>query len=173
MTIAEGTSAVPEDRTSGKGGIIHLAVVVLRAKSATPRPDPLFVFAGGPGSDVTQSQRGYLNAWQQQDRDVVLVSQRGTGGDNRLGVAWRRTTPTSRATPIPLFRDDVFKPCLEELKGKFDLTKYSTFAAADDYNEVRLALGYDRINVTGGSYGTRMAGWSTCGSTRQPSARRS
>ena len=130
---------------------------MLRAKSATPRPDPLFVFAGGPGSDVTQSQRGYLNAWQQQDRDVVLVSQRGTGGDNRLGCSLAADDTNIQGYLDPLFRDDVFKPCLEELKGKFDLTKYSTFAAADDYNEVRLALGYDRINVTGGSYGTRMA----------------
>ena len=157
VTIAEGTFAVPEDRTTGKGRIIHLAVVVLRAKSATPRPDPLFVFAGGPGSDVTQSQRGYLNAWQQQDRDVVLVSQRGTGGDNRLGCSLAADDTNIQGYLDPLFRDDVFKPCLEELKRKFDLTKYSTFAAADDYNEVRLALGYDRINVTGGSYGTRMA----------------
>jgi pimeloyl-ACP methyl ester carboxylesterase len=157
LTIAEGTFAVPEDRATGKGRFIHLTVVVLRAKSATPRPDPLFVFAGGPGSDVTQSQRGYLNAWQQQDRDVVLVSQRGTGGDNRLGCRLAADDANIQGYLDPLFRDDVFKPCLEDLKGTFDLTKYSTFAAADDYNEVRLALGYDRINVTGGSYGTRMA----------------
>lgn len=157
LTIAEGTFAVPEDRATGKGRLIHLAVVVLRAKSATPRPDPLFVFAGGPGSDVTQSQRGYLNAWQQQDRDVVLVSQRGTGGDNRLGCRLAADDANIQGYLDPLFREDVFKPCLEDLKGTADLTKYSTFAAADDYNEVRLALGYDRINVTGGSYGTRMA----------------
>jgi pimeloyl-ACP methyl ester carboxylesterase len=157
VTISEGTFAVPEDRATGKGRLIHLAVVVLRAVSATPRPDPLFVFAGGPGADITQSQRGYLNDWQPQDRDVVLVSQRGTGGDNRLGCRLAADDANIQGYLDPLFRDDVFKPCLEDLKGTVDLTKYSTFAAADDYNEVRLALGYDRINVTGGSYGTRMA----------------
>jgi len=157
LTILEGTFAVPEDRASGKGRLIHLEVIVLRAKSATPRPDPVFVFAGGPGSDVTQSWRGHLNSWQQQDRDIVLVSQRGTGGDNRLGCRLAVDDDNVQGYLDPLFRDDVFKPCLEELKGKFDLTKYSTVAAADDYNDVRLALGYDRINVTGGSYGTRMA----------------
>lgn len=157
LTISEGTFAVPEDRASGKGRSIHLTVMVLRAKSPTPKPDPVFVFAGGPGADVTASWRGRLNSWQQQDRDVVLVSQRGTGGDNRL--ACRQAVDDSRLQGYldPLFREDVFKPCLEELKGRFDLTQYSTVAAADDYNEVRLALGYDRINVTGGSYGTRMA----------------
>jgi pimeloyl-ACP methyl ester carboxylesterase len=157
LTISQGTFAVPEDRASGRGRLIRLAVVVLRARSATPRPDPVFVFAGGPGADATQSLRGYLNSWQQQDRDIVLVSQRGTGGDNRLGCSFAVDDDNVQGYLDPLFRDDVFKPCLEELKRKFDLAKYSTFAAADDYDEVRQALGYDRINVTGGSYGTRMA----------------
>jgi pimeloyl-ACP methyl ester carboxylesterase len=157
LTILEGTFAVPEDRASGRGRLIHLAVVVLKAKNATRRPDPVFVFAGGPGSDVTESQRGYLDSWQRQDRDIVLVSQRGTGGDNRLGCRLAADDGNVQGYLDPLFREDVFRPCLDELKGKFDLTKYSTVAAADDYNDVRLALGYDRINVTGGSYGTRMA----------------
>jgi pimeloyl-ACP methyl ester carboxylesterase len=157
LTISEGTFAVPEDRASGKGRMIHLSVVVLRARSATPKPGPLFVFAGGPGADVTQSQRSYLNSWEQQDRDVVLVSQRGTGGDNRLECPRAADDDNVQDYLDPLFRTEVFRPCLEDLRGRFDLTKYSTFAAADDYNEVRLALGYDRINVTGGSYGTRMA----------------
>jgi pimeloyl-ACP methyl ester carboxylesterase len=157
LTISEGTFAVPENRASGTGRLIHLAVAVLRAKSRTPRPDPLFVFAGGPGADVTQSQRGYLDSWFQQERDVVLVSQRGTSGDNRLGCGLAVDDDNVQGYLDPLFRDDVFKPCLEDLKRRFDLTQYSTFAAADDYNEVRLALGYERINITGGSYGTRMA----------------
>jgi pimeloyl-ACP methyl ester carboxylesterase len=157
LTISEGTFAVPEDRAAGKGRMIHLPVVVLRARSATPKPDPVFVFAGGPGGDVTQSQRSYLNSWEQQDRDVVLVSQRGTGGDNRLDCPRAADDDHVQGYLDPLFRAEVFKPCLEDLRGRFDLTKYSTFDAADDYNEVRLALGYDRINVTGGSYGTRMA----------------
>jgi pimeloyl-ACP methyl ester carboxylesterase len=157
VTISEGTFAVPEDRPSGTGRLIHLAVVVMKAKSPTPRPDPVFVFAGGPGGDVTQSFRGYLNSWLQQDFDIVLVSQRGTGGDNRLGCSLAADDDNVQGYLDPLFRENIFKPCLEELKTKFDLTKYSTAAAADDYNDVRLALGYDRINVTGGSYGTRMA----------------
>jgi hypothetical protein len=70
VTISEGRFAVPEDRASGKGRLIHLPVVVLRAKSATPRPDPLFVFTGAPGSDVTQSQRGYLDAGTVDRLDV-------------------------------------------------------------------------------------------------------
>jgi pimeloyl-ACP methyl ester carboxylesterase len=38
-----------------------------------------------------------------------------------------------------------------------DLRLYTTSIAMDDLNQVREALGYDRINLFGGSYGTRAA----------------
>ena len=44
----------------------------------------MFVAAGGPGADDTQSAGGYLNSWMLADRDIVFASQRGTGGDHRL-----------------------------------------------------------------------------------------
>jgi pimeloyl-ACP methyl ester carboxylesterase len=157
LTISEGSFAVPEDRVSGKGRFIHLNVIVLRARNPKPKPDPVFVFAGGPGADVTQSYRSHLNSWIQEERDIVLVSQRGTGGDNKLSCGIAADDGNLQGYLDPLFREDVFEPCLKDLEKRFDLTKYSTDFAADDYNDVRLALGYDRINVTGGSYGTRMA----------------
>jgi hypothetical protein len=46
---------------------------------------------------------------------------------------------TLRSRLDPLFRADVFRDCLEELGGKFDLTKYSTCLAADDVNDLRRA----------------------------------
>ena len=56
-----------------------------------------------------------------------------------------------------MFLEEIFKPCLTALATRYDLTKYSTPLAADDYDDLRRALGYARVNVTGGSYGTRMA----------------
>ena len=157
LKISEGTFAVFEDRSAAKGRTIHLGVVILHAKSSNPRPDPVFVFAGGPGADAAQSLRSYVNSWMLEERDVVLVSQRGTGGDNKLGCRLAVDDDNLQGYLDPLFREDVFKPCLDELRTKHDLTKYSTPLAADDYNDVRQALRYDRINVTGGSYGSRMA----------------
>jgi len=157
LKISEGTFAVYEDRSAGTGRLIHLGVVVLHAKSPEPKPDPVFVFAGGPGADIAQSPRPYLDSWVLEERDIVLVSQRGTGGDNRLSCRLAVNDNDIQGYLDPLFRENVFKPCLEELEKKFDLTKYSTCLAADDYNDAREALGYDRINVTGTSYGTRMA----------------
>jgi pimeloyl-ACP methyl ester carboxylesterase len=47
--------------------------------------------------------------------------------------------------------------CRAALEIRADLTKYVTSIAADDVDEIRAGLGYSKIIVWGGSYGTRAA----------------
>jgi pimeloyl-ACP methyl ester carboxylesterase len=47
-------------------------------------------------------------------------------------------------------------PCVEKLRQVADLTRYNTTYAAADYNAVRAALGYEKMALIGGSYGTRL-----------------
>jgi len=155
--VSRGTFAVYEDREAQEERMIHLDVVVLHSIGLEVKPDPLFIFAGGPGGNVAAYADSYANSWVREQRDIVFVSQRGTGGDNRLDCELAKQDDNLQSYFDPLFRIDFFRPCLEELKDKYDLTKYSTCMAADDYNEARLALGYGKINITGTSYGTRMA----------------
>ncbi len=155
--ISRGTFGVYEDREAQAGRMIHLNVVILHAKGPELKPDPVFPFSGGPGQDATSSTLNYQNSWLRDERDIVLVSQRGTGGDNKLDCPKAADDGNIQGYLDPLFRADLFRDCLEELSKSFDLTKYSTNLAADDFNDLRRALGYDQINVTGGSYGTRMA----------------
>src|SRR5262245_65740294 len=73
-----GALEVPENRGAPQGRRITLTVAVLPANTLTPRPDPLFMLAGGPGQAAT-----YLGPFAAQlfdvrkDRDIVLVDQRG------------------------------------------------------------------------------------------------
>src|SRR5690606_22255114 len=53
--------------------------------------------------------------------------------------------------------DEALRACRAVLEKKADLTKYVTSIAADDVDEVRARLGYDKVIVWGGSYGTRAA----------------
>ena len=46
------------------------------------------------------------------------------------------------------------RACRAELEKVADLKLYTTSIAMDDLDEVRAALGYDKINVYGGSYGS-------------------
>ena len=55
----------------------------------------------------------------------------------------------------PIFDVPSFRACLEKLQERADLTHYSTPEAMDDVNDLRRELGYDKINLHGGSYGSR------------------
>jgi len=47
--------------------------------------------------------------------------------------------------------------CAKRLAAKADLTRYTTSIAMRDLDDVRARLGYERIDLWGGSYGTRAA----------------
>ncbi|MBL8045696.1 MAG: alpha/beta fold hydrolase [Anaerolineales bacterium] len=154
-----GEWAVPEDRTATTGKTITLKVVVVPAISRNAQPDALFLFAGGPGQAATEAFPPLLGALEriQQDRDLVLIDQRGTGENNPL------TCPDSDDdVTLTLTEDETKKlyleslrECLTQMAG--DPRWYTTENAARDFDEVRAALGYEQINIYGVSYGTRMA----------------
>ena len=154
--ISKGTFAVYEDREAQRGRLIHLEVVILHATGPKKEPDPYFEFAGGPGGNIANSWKRFRESWIRKERDIVLVSQRGTGGDNRLDCPKAADDKDVQGYLDPLFREDIFKECRDKLSQDFDLSKYSTCLAADDINDIRRALDYDKINISGTSYGSRM-----------------
>jgi len=154
--ISRGTYTVFEDRAAASGRTLDLAVVVLHARAAEPAPDPIFYLAGGPGQDATTLVDAWIDASLREERDVVLVSQRGTGGSLRLDCAYGDESDLQSYLG-PMFPADVFRACLADLAQRADLTQYSTCSAMDDLDQVRSALGYAKIDLYGGSYGTRAA----------------
>jgi pimeloyl-ACP methyl ester carboxylesterase len=155
-----GTFEVFENRHTKAGRRIALRVVVLPATGGQPTPDPIFYFAGGPGGsavDVFAAAGSSYLASLRKDRDVVLVDQRGTGGSNALRCDLygdRADMPAFFAQAFPL---DRLRACRAELEKHADLTHYSTASAIEDVDDVRAALGYERINLYGGSYGSTAA----------------
>jgi len=99
--------------------------------------------------------RGYVESWIRNDRDIVLVNVRGTGGDNNLQCELHSGDENIQGYLEDPFDVVEFRKCLEELKKKYDLTKYASPMAKDDLNDVRKALGYEKINLMGTSGGTR------------------
>jgi pimeloyl-ACP methyl ester carboxylesterase len=150
------TYPVWENRETKKGRKIGLNIVILPALGPDKQPDPIFEFGGGPGQAITRNAGGYPKELRQK-RDVVLVDQRGTGGSNRLQCSLYGEPIDLRRAAGDNFPIDAVKKCRAELEKHADLTQYTTTASADDLNEVRQWLGYGKINLSGGSYGTRMA----------------
>ena len=56
-----------------------------------------------------------------------------------------------------LFPVSLIRACREKLEKVADLTLYTTPIVVDDLDEVRGALGYERVNLAGASYGTLTA----------------
>jgi pimeloyl-ACP methyl ester carboxylesterase len=151
-----GTLEVIEDRVSGRGRRIALSIVVLPAVGPRVQDDPLIFLAGGPGQGAARMARQVRDLFRrvQRDRDIVLIDQRGTG----------RSHPLDCDTPADSLRDlleseaaalERLRVCLDGYDA--DVRFYTTSHAMDDVDEVRAWLGYDRVNLYGGSYGTRAA----------------
>lgn len=153
-----GTYTVYENRAARSGRTIDLNIMVLPAGGTNPHPDPVFWLAGGPGLGATRVAGGIRRAWFREERDIVLVDQRGTGESNPLDCDVAPGGDDNlQAYLDPAFRAEVFEACLEQLEKIADLTQYTTPIAMDDLNDIRAALGFDIINVMGGSYGSRAA----------------
>ncbi|HEX9944528.1 MAG TPA: alpha/beta hydrolase [Thermoanaerobaculia bacterium] len=154
-----GTLPVWENRAARSGRKIDLYVVVLPALSPHPAPDPVFYINGGPGYGSAGAAAGMAQALGEvrKQRDVVLVDQRGTGKSHPLHCALPGSETDLQNYMRTLFPMATLRACEPQLAAQADLTQYTTPIAMDDLDDVRAWLGYERINVFGGSYGTRAA----------------
>ena len=147
-----GTLRVPEDRANPAGRQIDLHVAVIPAIKRDPEPDALFLLAGGPGQSAIEAFPSIVALMFSihENRDIVLVDQRGTGQSNPL----RCLDPEEESVDDEAMLAKL-KSCPQTLEA--DVRFYNTEIAMTDLDEVRAALGYETINIYGASYGTRAA----------------
>jgi pimeloyl-ACP methyl ester carboxylesterase len=144
---------VPEDRKNPNGRILDLKVVVVRAYGPDRQPDPLFYIVGGPGvavtrDDIVANSHNYIFSKVNAQRDLVFLDQRGTNDRHRLSC---ESIPFTISDTSQQEVNDWIKQCLAQVDGgpRF----YTTAEAMRDLDEARAALGYDKINLYGISYG--------------------
>ncbi len=152
-----GTLTVPEDYSKPEGRKIELFVARVPAISLNKAPDPLFLIAGGPGTSAVDLYTSSAPPFDRvrRDRDIVLVDQRGTGKSHRLDCKNEDLNDFDRFNEVEVGPENV--KCRDALSKDSDLRQYTTSIAVKDLDAVRVALGYQRINLYGGSYGTRVA----------------
>ena len=152
-----GSFARPENPEDPDGRSIELAVAVIPALNVEALPDPLVLLAGGPGQSAIDSylQVGGAFGDIQRDRPILLVDQRGTGRSNKLDCP-QPSDPTADMWSGDVEAIRTFtQTCIDALDA--DLRFYTTSVAIDDLDAVRAALGYEQLNLWGGSYGSRVA----------------
>jgi pimeloyl-ACP methyl ester carboxylesterase len=151
----------PLDAQAPAGRSIEVHFAVLPAASRSKKPDPVFFLAGGPGQSAI-ALAGHVSrllARVNTRRDLVLVDQRGTGRSAVLRCADEEPTASLREQTDPQAFVRVLLECRSALSALpyGDLRQFTTTQAMQDLDAVRQHLKAERINLVGGSYGTRAA----------------
>ncbi|HKA43097.1 MAG TPA: alpha/beta fold hydrolase [Burkholderiales bacterium] len=155
-----GFVSVPLHHGDAASPRIRLAVVVIPAADKPGRQsDPLFLAQGGPGGSTIggfaqvllddPGKRPTLN------RDLVLWDQRGTYFSQPRLLCRELGQLPAGADEVK--QKDAYRRCGERLAREAgDLSAFNSLANARDVDAVRAALGYEKYNFYGVSYGTEL-----------------
>ena len=138
-----GKYGVYENRAAMSGRMITLNILVAPASSNSPRPDPIFFLAGGPGQGqarIASVTEDALVRALRRDRDLVFVDQRGTGDSHSLQCSLNTQRNDGQSYFAELFLPEQVRACQKLLAEKADLRYYTTPLAVDDLDEIRAAL---------------------------------
>jgi len=159
-----GHLIVRENRQNPNSNLIEL--VFVRLKSTTDKPGyPTVYLDGGPGSSATNlaSVRDYMRAFQKlrEVGDVILLDQRGVGRSRP-----NLTYLTSESLPVDVFADrevairafkERAKLAADHFRSKgIDILAYNSVESAHDVEDLRKALGVEKLNLVGYSYGSHL-----------------
>lgn len=164
-TVDCGFVVVPEQHAKPDGPTIRLAVARFRGTKRDPAPDPVIFLQGGPGGGAlwTNFVRGFTALFT-PTRDFIAFDQRGTGfSEPSLDcpeVREQAHRDDARSISVADAQADEIAAdlaCRDRLVGQgITLAAYSSAESAADINDIRAALGYERLNLLGISYGTRL-----------------
>jgi pimeloyl-ACP methyl ester carboxylesterase len=161
-----GFVVVPEDHNDPDGPAIKIAVAVFRDESEDHQPDPIMLLAGGPGEKVMQNAVAMAMTFApiHTNRDYIVFDQRGVGmSEPALECPeWEQELYSllDEADPALILKEsyDALMECRDRLVSEgHNLSAYTTTQSAADVEAIRLALGYDQVNLWGGSYGSLLA----------------
>ncbi|MDQ2691031.1 MAG: alpha/beta hydrolase, partial [Chloroflexota bacterium] len=163
-----GYLIVPENRLNPSTRYIRLHVAIFRNRTGGAVADPVVHLAGGPGSSSLEVADYVLGQGLDavlDHRDLILFDQRGTGYSQPRLDCPERLEVTATLLANGLIAPDAneliveaFRRCRERLLAEgTDLSAYNSAASATDLNDLRVALGYESLNLYGVSYGTRLA----------------
>jgi pimeloyl-ACP methyl ester carboxylesterase len=141
-----GLVPVPLNRRHPDGRMVNIAFAVFPHTGPQRTADgAVFVTCGGPGCSATLFPKYGFSFFVlpevAETRDLVFVDQRGVGLSDVIDC------PGLQAGG-PLYESAA--ACHDQLGDAANL--YSTTDVADDLDDVRVALGYPRIDLFGGSY---------------------
>jgi len=172
LPVDEGTRCgyltVPQEheKKSSSTKKLRLAVVIYKSRTEPSQPDPLFIAQGGPGGSTIDTYAPVLiNSSIRNGRDIVLFDQRGTMHSDPPLTCPEFSLESITALQTSQTKEEKQQLSLEAAKACYDrlvaqgidLSAFNSRENAADIESLRQALGYQRINLYGVSYGTLLA----------------
>ena len=163
-----GTIDVPLLRSAPDGVRLRVEVVRFPAVDGAPGPEegvpPIFILHGGPGFTGMEEplrSRGYYErriAPYAELTDVVVVGQRGIGSSTDTSCGGDESPPLDaedRAARTEELLVEACRACRAHWEEQgYDLRGFNVLEAAADVRDAAHALGYERIQLLGGSFGS-------------------
>ena len=149
-----------EESTASRRSIGMRFVV---APAARGNAGAIFVILGGPGQSAVEGAAslfgtsGALTSLiaMHAHHDIVFADQRGTGESHPLQCP--ELFASRQSSFEELYPSAALRACRARLAETTDLNAYGTRQAVDDLDALRAALGYSRISIDTGSYGSQVA----------------
>jgi pimeloyl-ACP methyl ester carboxylesterase len=167
VNAERGILFVPINRSKEESAVIGVEVYRFRASAkAQPGTPPIFFLHGGPSFAGLERSLEIEGTFEERwlpltdVSDVVVVGQRGIGSSKPT------TTIETTTSPAPADQEYDAEEAAAELQqvlareksfweeSGVDLGGFTVLEAAEDVNDVRKALGYDKITIWGGSFGS-------------------
>jgi pimeloyl-ACP methyl ester carboxylesterase len=174
-----GLLQVPENREDPASRFIELHFVKLNSRwgrgddderlqdseasglAPGTREDPVIYLTGGPGATVDYYVTRFLNHGLLDHRDMYILEQRGVGYSDDFCRFYRARTPAladaetfEKHIESELIR---IRNCAANARAAgIDLAGYKTLENARDVKALRRALGFEKWNVWGISYGSTL-----------------
>ncbi|MEO1137679.1 MAG: alpha/beta fold hydrolase, partial [Pseudomonadota bacterium] len=168
--ISCGLLEVPENREKARPRNIELHYVKIAARQPedwdaeengewAKRDDPIIYLTGGPSVKAQPYVDRLKDHGVRDHRDLYILEQRGVGWSDDYCNTYPLFDPSASNTPDRAEYDraglKAMEACFASARArKVDLSGYSTIENARDVEALRRALGYDRWNVWGISYGS-------------------
>ncbi|MEM9985174.1 MAG: alpha/beta fold hydrolase [Bacteroidota bacterium] len=160
-----GYLKVLENRQDPDSRTIKIPVYIFKSRSKNPKPDPIIYTVGGPGSTTMPSAQ-YMQYYPYlDDRDFILVEQRGTyyakphlDCPEWAEVIYQSHLPGFDMTTYEAQLEQAAQSCRDRLLKKgIDLNGYHTLEIAADINDLVEVLQIERYNLLTLSYSTKIA----------------
>lgn len=162
-----GYLIVPEDRSRLDGPTIRLYVLNFKSKGEQPAPDPIIVVNGGPGG----AGLAIVNLWLyppignalRRERDNIVLEYRGSNFSEPALYCPEMQADLADLAGMTYGEEvawsaEAIRTCYDRLVQEgHNLSAYHMLATALDLADLRLALGYDQVNVYGVSCGSLLA----------------